>query len=118
MKTKTTRTYTVTIFMAGDISVARQVCREACMQKGLCVHIYEADFVYTGGMETGFAIGLINYPRFPVAERDLFGRAAALAEMVRERCCQRSYTLVATDKTVWVTTEDGLSVNCEELCAL
>lgn len=112
---KSIKTYTVTIYMAGDLATAKQVCREACTMKGLCVHVYPMDYIYTGGEEAGFAVGLVNYPKFPVPDRDLFGRAAALAEMIRQRCCQDSYMLVAPDKTFWFSTRSEPTIDCS-LC--
>lgn len=63
------------IFMAGDVSQAKLVCREYCYAVGLCVHIEPVDFIYTGGEEDGFKVGLINYPRFPISEPELHERA-------------------------------------------
>jgi hypothetical protein len=89
------------IYMAGDISLAKQVCREFCFEVGLCVHVQAMDFIYTGGEESGFKIGLINYPRFPVARCDLEARAYELAKRVMERLCQHSYSIVGPSETVW-----------------
>jgi hypothetical protein len=107
MITKAIKTFTATIYMAGDIDVAKQVCREACRMKGLCVTVTPTDYIYTGGQEAGFAIGLVNYPKFPVPERDLVGRATALAEFIRDRCCQDSYMIVTPSETLWFTTRSA-----------
>ena len=37
------------IFMAGDINIAKQVCREYCFQVGFCITIEPVDYIYTGG---------------------------------------------------------------------
>lgn len=95
--------YSATIFMAGDINVAKQVCREVCFARGLCVHVYPVDYIYTAGEESGFAVGLINYPRFPDTPNEIWEKAAFLARILRERCCQRSYTIHATDRVEWFT---------------
>jgi hypothetical protein len=98
---KQTPTYRVTIFMAGDIAQAKQVCREYAFALGFCVHIFPVDYVYTGGEEAGFAVGIIDYPRFPQPREELFDRAADLANKLKQRCCQRSYSIVADDRTIW-----------------
>lgn len=91
------------IYMAGDIAQAKQVCREYCFEVGLCVTVEPVDFIYTGGEETGFRIGLINYPRFPTSQAELFGRASDLAEKVMCRLCQHSFSIVGPAKTTWFT---------------
>jgi hypothetical protein len=95
------RSYPVSIFMAGDCEAARAVCREHCDQVGLCVTVTPTTYVYTGGEEAGFIVGLINYPRFPSASKDIWYRAEALAFHLRAQLGQESFTLQAPDKTVW-----------------
>ena len=68
MNTKDTPTHRIEIYASGPIEVAKQVCRETCLSEGLCVTIEPTHFIYTGGEETGFKIGLINYPRFPTSK--------------------------------------------------
>lgn len=89
------------IYMAGDIVQAKQVCREYCFAVGLCVHVEPVDFIYTGGEEAGFKIGLINYPRFPTTISDLQNRAAGLARLLMERLFQHSYSIVGPVDTEW-----------------
>ena len=89
--------------MAGDIDVARQAIREFCYDVGLCVTVTPTTYIYTGGEEAGFVVGFINYPRFPVEPDDLWDTATEVAQLLVERCCQHSYTLVAPDRTEWWT---------------
>lgn len=89
------------IFMAGDFETAKQVCREYCFEIGLCVTIEPTTYIYTGGEETGFRVGLINYPRFPSVPKALWGRAEKLAKLLMVRLCQHSYSIVGPDKTYW-----------------
>jgi hypothetical protein len=89
------------IFMAGDIAQAKQVCREYCLAIGLCVTIEPVDYIYTGGEEAGFRIGLINYPRFPTDETALHQRATELADLLTKRLCQHSYSIVGPRETEW-----------------
>lgn len=89
------------IFMAGDFAQAKQVCREYCFDVGLCVTISPVDYIYTGGEESGFRVGLINYPRFPTTQDALYARASELAELLMVRLRQHSYSLVGPDLTHW-----------------
>lgn len=89
------------IYMAGDIGQAKQVCREYCIADGFCVHIEPTDFIYTGGEESGFKIGIVNYPRFPSNHDTLRTKALELALMLQTRLCQLSYLVVGPDLTEW-----------------
>lgn len=98
---KTAPTIRFDIFMAGDLAQAKQVCREYCFAFGLCVTVEPVDFVYTGGEETGFRVGLINYPRFPTSLDALRDTTRALALMLMTRLCQHSYSIVGPAETEW-----------------
>jgi len=97
---RTTETYTLSIYMAGDIATAKQVCREFC-RIGFCVTTEPLTFIYSGGEEKGFRIGVINYPRFPSSPDTLWEQTTLLANTLRSRLCQHSYSIVSPDKTVW-----------------
>lgn len=104
---KTQPTIRFDIFMAGDLAQAKQVCREYCFTAGLCVHLEAVDFIYTGGEESGFKVGLINYPRFPTEESALRVTALALADSLMNRLCQQSYCLVGPTNTEWFSRREG-----------
>lgn len=89
------------IYMAGDLSQAKQACREFCFAVGLCVHIEPVAFIYTGGEEDGFKVGLVNYPRFPSDSHSLRAQALNLADALQRRLCQHSYLIVGPDRTEW-----------------
>jgi hypothetical protein len=89
------------VFMAGDLAQAKQVCREFCFAVGLCVTVEPLAFIYTGGEESGFRIGLINYPRFPTSEDALRQRAVELADRLMKQLCQHSYSIVGPRETEW-----------------
>lgn len=99
---KKSSTFTATIFIAGDYDDAVRACREFC-EEGLCVTVEKCAYVYTGGMEDGVRIGLINYPRFPKSENDLVIKAAQLGMHLRERLYQDSFTVVSDTQTYWYT---------------
>lgn len=95
--------FTATIYIAGDLAVARQVCREFC-QTGLCVTVEPTEYIYTGGAEAGVRVGLLNYPRFPTEPDRILDRAFALADTLRERLCQHSWLVVTPTDTIWNST--------------
>lgn len=98
---KTVPTIRFDIFIAGDIGVAKQICREFCFEVGLCVTVEPVDYIYTGGEEAGVRIGLINYPRFPSSESGLMDKAVALADRLMRAMHQHSYSIVGPSQTVW-----------------
>lgn len=91
--------------MAGPIETAKQVIRDVCYYEGLCVTVDPTTFIYTGGEETGVAIGFVNYPRFPSKPEELLQRARAMAEKLIPAMNQKSALLVAPDKTEWILVE-------------
>ncbi|GJD46884.1 hypothetical protein AFCDBAGC_4769 [Methylobacterium cerastii] len=87
-------TFRFDILIAGDLAVARQVCREHCIEARSCVSIEPIDIVYTGGLEAGVRVGLINYPRFPSSLHGLRDEAMALGERLLHALCQNSFSIV------------------------
>jgi hypothetical protein len=100
----TSTTYQVKIFIAGDLSQIRKTCRSYCMC-GLCITITPTEFVYTGGMETGAEIGLINYARFPLETSKIDGHAMNLARQLMADCCQRSCSVVTPTESHYLQNE-------------
>src|SRR5574343_1094030 len=101
--TKTEKTFWVRIYMSGPIEVAKQVCRKSCLAAGLCVTIEPTHFIYTGGEEAGFVVGLINYPRFPADTASIVARATALADELRDATHQQSWLVMTPESTIWNT---------------
>lgn len=101
----TADTYPISIFLAGNIKQAKRSCRELCDELGFCVTVTPTTYVYTGGEEPGFIIGIINYPRFPADRETLLDRAIVFAEKVRVDCGQDSYTIQAPGEkgTLWIS---------------
>lgn len=89
------------IFIAGDVAQAKQLCREFCLEQGLCVTVEPVAYIYTGGEEAGVRVGLINYPRFPTEKSSLRNVAKALAHKLMLGLCQHSYTMAGPDETEW-----------------
>lgn len=98
-------TYTVRLYMAGDIEQAKACLRSECYARGLCVTIEPTTFIYTGGEEEGFCIGFVNYPRFPSDPSELRARALGIAELLLPLLNQKSALLVASDRTLWLNIE-------------
>jgi hypothetical protein len=99
-------TFSVLIHMAGDLASAQAVCREFCFRVGLCVTVTPATYIYTGGEEEGFTVRLINYPRFPKEPSELLVTARALAELLRTRLFQHSYTIESPMGMEWSTSRE------------
>lgn len=89
----------VKIYLSGPIEVAKQVIREHLLTHPLCVTIEPTTFIYTGGEESGYVVGLLNYPRFPTAPNELSVRGGILANLLLERTFQRSALLVTPEQT-------------------
>ena len=71
--------------------------------KGLCVTLSKTTFVYTGAMEEGHVIGLINYARFPQEQETLLTIAIDLADHLMERAFQRSCTVQTPTDSYYLT---------------
>jgi ferredoxin len=103
MKTMNAPTYVVRLYLSGPIEVAKQVLRAECMAVGLCVTIEPTLFVYTGGEEAGYVVGLLNYPRFPSPPADLVERARALMQRLLAETHQHSALMVTPESSEWVS---------------
>lgn len=103
MKIVAVPSYPVSIFMAGAFDDAERICRAYCDESGFCVTVTPTNYIYTGGEEDGFIVGLINYPRFPREPEQIWARAEELAAMLCLNLEQQSYTIQAPDKTVWIS---------------
>jgi hypothetical protein len=100
--------YQFDIYMAGDIEAAKRVCRVYCDEVGFCVNISPTVYVYAGGEESGFKVGLINYPRFPTDHQaTLWRHAFHLADQLRVALGQTSYSIVGPETTVWKSWREG-----------
>ena len=103
MIVKTEATHWVRLYLSGPIEIAKQVIREDCMRQGLCVTIEPTLFIYTGGEETGYVVGLINYPRFPVSATELDERGEALMQKLLSATHQHSALMMTPLTTVWIS---------------
>ncbi|RWX70036.1 hypothetical protein EN780_04430 [Mesorhizobium sp. M4B.F.Ca.ET.089.01.1.1] len=95
-------TYIADIFIGGDEAAARQACQEFVLE-GECVNFAPCEYIFTGGREVGVRVGLINYPRFPRSPDEIFTKALRLAAFLIERLHQSSASIVASDRTVFLS---------------
>lgn len=99
-------TYTALIYVGGDQAEAKAICRAFCDEIGLCVTVEPVDYVFTGGECSGVRVGLINYGRFPSEPHVIFLKAQRLARQLVDGLGQESASIVATDRTVWLSNRD------------
>lgn len=85
------------------VEEVEQICREYVADVPMCVTVTRTKFIYPGGEEPGVAIGLINYPRFPVYVADqLYDKAYPLAEYLKSRLGQKRVSIVTPHDTVTI----------------
>lgn len=94
-------TFNVSIHMAGDIRFAAHTLQRWASYKGMCVSLTPETFIYSGGREEGFKVGLINYPRFPSHSSEILKLAEMLAESLMIDLGQYSYSIVTPVETIW-----------------
>lgn len=106
MKTESALTYVVRLYLSGPIEAAKHVIRAETMRAGLCVTIEPTTYIYTGGEEAGYVVGLLNYPRFPCEPKQLEDRARDLMLKLLAATYQHSALMVLPDRSEWVTLRD------------
>jgi len=99
-------TIRIDIYMAGDFAKAVEFCQKYCDLMGFCVHVERCDYIYTDGMEAGFKVGLINYPRFPEDFDFLWNRAQVIGLRLLKVLDQTSFSIVTPTKTVWFSNRE------------
>jgi hypothetical protein len=105
MTEKEAKTYWVKIYLAGPIEVAKQFIRKKAKKQGMCVTIEPTTYIYTGGEETGYVIGYINYPRFPKTSNVIWELAHELAHELKDETGQKSFTMMSPDVTYFFSDE-------------
>lgn len=96
-------TYWIRLYMSGPIEVAKQYLRQECAREGLCVTVEPTTFIYSGGEESGFVVGFIDYPRFPKDAPDIWARAVLVRDGLLAATHQGSALLMDPTRTEWVT---------------
>lgn len=108
---KTAPTFWARIYMSGPIEAAKQALRAECLREGLCVTIEPTLFIYTGGEEAGFVVGLVNYPRFPSTLEAITRRAEQLIDGLLGATHQHSAMLMTPETTRWVSRRQEVTPN-------
>lgn len=98
-------THIVKIYISGPIEEAKSFLRNECKERPICVTIEPTHYIFTGGEETGYVIGLINYPRFFQDKATINVRALDMARELMEITCQRSCSVVFPDRTEYLQAE-------------
>ena len=102
-------TFWATIHIAGELTEIKSICQRYCL-KGACVSVVPQEFIYSGGRESGAAITMIAYPRFPKDDVVIMGEAYDLANLLTKQLGQRSCSIVTPHKTTYFQNEDLLKV--------
>lgn len=68
----------------------------------MCVSLTPIEYIFTGAVEAGVAIGFVDYPEVPSTPAKIFERAKDIATKLIPRMGQRSALIVATDQTEWI----------------
>lgn len=98
----------VTLHIAGNYDVARQVAREFTFKHGACLQLTKVDYCYTGGEEAGLTARVIAYPRFPKSSEVLFNEMKAFADILAEKLCQKSFTIETKSDTFYFLSDNPL----------
>lgn len=98
-------TFTACVYLAGDVETAKRWLRRHCYERGLCVTVEPTTFIYTGGEEIGFRVGIVNYPRFPSTGEELHALAVELGQALVTECCQKTALAVSTLRSEWIRVE-------------
>ncbi|UAT28897.1 hypothetical protein PP753_gp61 [Dinoroseobacter phage vB_DshP-R7L] len=97
---KAAQSFTQRIWMAGNYANAEEICRRFC-ERGMCVSISPANYIYTGGEESGFVVTLINYARFPKSPVRLKEISFELAMDLCVGLHQQSFTIEGPEETLF-----------------
>ena len=107
MKTFSVETFVVRLYLSGPIEIAKQEIRSETMRAGLCVTIEPTTYIYTGGEESGYVVGLLNYPRFPCEPKLLEERARDLMRRLLAATHQHSALMVTSASSEWITLREA-----------
>lgn len=103
---KTCNSFSVKIFIAGDIDKAKEFIYNQFETEGNCVNVQPTEYIYTGGREEGMVIEFINYARFPSNLDALVDRAIKMAYDLIIHLDQRSASVVGERLSHYLQRED------------
>ena len=85
-----------------SLDVARNWLQTYCDSIGFAVTLTKTEFIYSGGNEPGFIVGLINYPRFPKSSVQLLKKAIYIAEQLKTLMAQERVSIVTPTETFMI----------------
>lgn len=88
------------------INSVYDLCRKYVNEKKYCLTVTETKFLYFKGEEHGIAIGLINYPRFPINKKKILKHAFNIGEMLLKELKQYRISITTPDKTYMIENKD------------
>lgn len=112
---KETPTYNAVIYVSlmekytrteHDYEELQKVCQDFVDAVGLCVSVSPVEFIYTGGIEFGFSVTLINYPRFPSTPDKIKTTAISLAGKLKKALGQYRVSIVCSDVTIMLEEDE------------
>jgi len=117
IETKTVETPEATIYVGSwdrdtgrvvGTDKIRQVAQEYVDEVGLCVFVYEGQYIYTDGREHGAAVHLMNYPRFPSSVEEVHGDAISLGVELLQALQQQRITVKTPEATTMLSDRSKL----------
>lgn len=81
------------IYIAGSYEEAQRTLRKYCSENGACFSISKNKYIYSGGEEDGIVVHVMNYPRFPKSQSELYKLTEQLAIKLMYDLNQGSYTI-------------------------
>ena len=106
MITKQAPSYHISIYCTGEKVALYAAIQSVCDSIGLCVSIFPCDYLFTGGMESGYEIRLINYPRFPSTKEAIKAKAMQVVEAIFTVNPKGSLTMVDPWDSVYMSERD------------
>ena len=107
MKISTCKPYSIKVYIAGPIEIAKQYLRKYSLQ-GFCCTIEPTLYIYTGAEEIGYVVGIENYPRFPESNEKLREIAFEICSGLIEETHQQSGMIVTNDESIMLSRRDSL----------
>ena len=85
---------------------AQKICRNYVNDVKLCVTLTPTEFFYVNGEELGVVVGLIQYPRFRISEKEIKEKAIELARIMMKEFKQFRCTVVTSDTTYMLENDE------------